>query len=57
MSFGLPASAAGTVALALWLVGVAGRLGTTPTENWILFAGGIGLVVVSGAGAVLPRRD
>ena len=57
MSLGLLMSAAGTVALALWLVGVTGRLGTTPTENWILFAAGIGLVAVSGAGAVLPRRD
>lgn len=57
MSFSLLTSAAGTVALALWLVGVAGRLGTNPTENWILFTGGIGLVAVSGAGAVLPRRD
>jgi len=48
-------SAVGTVVLAAWLAGVAGWLGTSPTENWTLFAGGILLVV--GSGAVLPGRQ
>jgi hypothetical protein len=55
MSPRLLIAAAGTVVLAAWLAGVAGRLGTSPTENWTLFAGGILLVVASGA--VLPRRQ
>ena len=48
-------SGAGTAVLALWLAGVAGWLGTDPTENWTLFGGGVLLVVASGA--VLPRRQ
>jgi hypothetical protein len=48
-------SAAGTVVLGLWLAGVAGWLGTDPTENWTLFVGGALLVAASGA--VLPRRQ
>ncbi|HEY7399250.1 MAG TPA: hypothetical protein VH538_13165 [Gaiellaceae bacterium] len=46
---------AGTVLLALWLTGVAGWLGTGPDANWTLFVVGCGLVVLSGARAVLPR--
>ncbi len=46
---------AGAAALALWLAGVAGWLGTDPTENWTLFIGGALLVAASGA--VLPRRQ
>ena len=56
MSPKLALSSAGTVVLAFWLAGVAGWLGTSPTGNWTLFAGGILLVVASGARAVLPRR-
>jgi hypothetical protein len=44
----------GTAALALWFVGVAGWLGTSATENWVLFA--LGILLVLGSGAVLPRR-
>lgn len=51
----LPIAGAGTVLLALWLIGVAGWLGTGPDANWTLFVVGCGLVVVSGARAVLPR--
>jgi hypothetical protein len=50
-------SAAGTAVLAIWFVGVTGRLGTSPTANWTLFVVGNLLVFVSGAGAVLPRRQ
>jgi hypothetical protein len=45
----------GTAALALWFIGVAGWLGTSATENWVLFALGALLVVASAA--VLPRRQ
>ena len=55
MSPRLLISGAGTAVLALWLAGVAGWLGTDPTENWTLFGGGVLLVVASGA--VLPRRQ
>ena len=55
MSPRLPVTAAGTVVLAFWLAGVAGWLGTSPTQNWTLFAGGILLVLASGA--VLARRQ
>jgi hypothetical protein len=48
-------SGAGTVVLAVWLAGVAGWLGTDPTENWTLFVSGALLVAASGA--VLPRRQ
>lgn len=55
MSPRLLISGAGTVVLAVWLAGVAGWLGTDPTENWTLFVGGTLLVAASGA--VLPRRQ
>jgi hypothetical protein len=35
-----------TIALALWFVGVAGWLGTSPTVNWFLFAAGLALAAV-----------
>jgi hypothetical protein len=57
VTLGVLTSAAGTALLALWFVGVTGRLGTSPTENWTLFVVGTVLVFVSGAGAVLPRRQ
>lgn len=49
--------AAGTFVLALWFVGVTGRLGTSPTENATLFVVGIVLAFASGARSVLPRRQ
>ena len=45
---------AGALALACWLGGVAGWLGTSPTVNWTLFLGGIALVA---SAAVLPGRE
>jgi hypothetical protein len=56
MSPRLLLSAAGTLVLAGWLAGVAGWLGTSPTDNWTMFVGGSLLVAASGVVAVLPRR-
>jgi hypothetical protein len=55
MTARLVVGGAGTVALALWALGVAGWLGTGRAENWVLFALGALLVVASGA--VLPGRE
>lgn len=47
--------AAGALALVLWVIGVAGRLGVGPTVNWVLFLGGVGLVAASSPAAALLR--
>jgi len=47
--------AAGAVVLVLWVIGVAGHLGVGPTVNWVLFLGGVGLVVASRPVAGLLR--
>ena len=45
MNAPLVLSGVGTAALAGWLVGVAGAFGAT--ANWVLFLGGVGLLLAA----------
>ena len=49
--------ALGALLLVLWVIGVAGRLGTGLAVNWALFLAGVALIALAPVPARLRRRS